>query len=317
MSMIVGHVSPDWDCLTALWLLRRFDPALENATIKLVNTGNPDAAILAEADAVVDTGRVCNYTTKRYDHHQMDDPNSTSAALLVYEHLLQMNNNLSYLAPLVRLIFAGDTGKSDADESRKTGIHAILSQMKHDQYNDETIMLHCFPILDAIETQLEYGSSLDVSIKNALLFGYDVYIKRYQERQNALIEQGIEPYVVYRSKDSRVIALQNAPQQATQLAFEQGASLVVWANYPENAIGVNRARGIDTHLGELIDNLQELVRLYNHHLSYQSIEVELSTWYRHAAGFFAGRGTAKASREDPIVIELAELAQLVDMAWWR
>ena len=97
MSMIVGHVSPDWDCLTALWLLRRFDPALENATIKLVNTGNPDAAILAEADAVVDTGRVCNYTTKRYDHHQMDDPSSTCAALLVYEHLLQLNNTFLIL----------------------------------------------------------------------------------------------------------------------------------------------------------------------------------------------------------------------------
>lgn len=308
MSMIVGHISPDWDCLTALWLLRRFDPALENATIKLVNAGNPDAAILAEADAVVDTGRVCNYTTKRYDHHQMDDPNSTCAALLVYEHLLQMNNTLSYLAPLVYLVFAGDTGKSEADESRKTGIHAILSQMKHDQYNDETIMQHCFPILDAIETQLE------LSLKNVLLFGYDVYIKRYQERQNALIEQGIEPYVVYRSKDSRVIALQNAPQQATQIAFEQGASLVVWANYPENAIGINRARGIDTHLGDLIDGLQDFIRPFKF---YQSMHSELSTWYRHAAGFFAGRGTAKAPREDPVVIELAELAQLIDMAWWR
>ena len=61
MSMIVGHISPDWDCLTALWLLRRFDPALNDATIQLVNTGNPDAVILAKADAVVDTGRVCDW----------------------------------------------------------------------------------------------------------------------------------------------------------------------------------------------------------------------------------------------------------------
>jgi hypothetical protein len=164
--MIVGHVSPDWDCLTALWLLRRFDPALRDATIELVNTGNPDAAVLAAADAVVDTGRVCDWYIKRYDHHQMEDPNSTCAALLVYEHLLSTHNELSYLAPLVQLVFAGDTGKREADESRKNGIHAMVSEMKYQQFEDAVIFRLGCVLLDFIAGHLSSGIPFDAILRD-------------------------------------------------------------------------------------------------------------------------------------------------------
>lgn len=103
------------------------------------------------------------------------------------------------------------------------------------------------------------------------------------------------------------------PERALMIMRANARLLVVWANYPENAIGINRARGVDTHLGELIDGLQSIAA--QHH--YEALCAELSTWYRHAAGFFAGRGTAKAPREDPISIDLDELAQQIDAAWWR
>ena len=44
---------------------------------------------------------------------------------------------------------------------------------------------------------------------------------------------------------------------------------------------------------------------------------ELQSWYRHEAGFFAGRGTAKAPREDTIAVDLADVARAIDSIWTR
>ena len=44
---------------------------------------------------------------------------------------------------------------------------------------------------------------------------------------------------------------------------------------------------------------------------------ELKSWFCHPGGFFAGRGTAKAPVFNPVIIDLNELAQLIDKEWKR
>ena len=84
MQTIVTHVSPDLDAIASAWLLLRYVPNFEGAKVVFVNTGNPDRAILAQADAVVDTGGAYNPYQYWYDHHQMENPNETCAAMLVW-----------------------------------------------------------------------------------------------------------------------------------------------------------------------------------------------------------------------------------------
>jgi len=65
-TTIVGHLAPDLDCLTAIWILIRFGGAT-NADLRFVPAGATLGGLLADADPQivhVDTGG------GRYDHHQ-------------------------------------------------------------------------------------------------------------------------------------------------------------------------------------------------------------------------------------------------------
>ena len=318
--IIVTHVSPDLDAIASAWLLKRFDPHFFNADVAFVNTGNPDIDLLMRADAVVDTGRVLHPFGRRYDHHQMENPNQASAAMLVWQDLMflhsmnQFRYDVTYLKPLIELVHAGDCGLPEADESRKKGIHAVVSEMKFLKYSDEQILDWGFKLLDSITTALREGYSLE-SIMAGMpetMWG-KLYITPALERAERLKVTGIQPYVAYRSNDGRFVALKDAPQGATQLAFEDGAELVLWSNYAENAIGINRARGSSVQVGELVDSLQNSASDAGATILY----AELATWYRHNSGFFSGRGTAKAPREDVIALDFTDLALAFDAIWER
>jgi hypothetical protein len=44
---------------------------------------------------------------------------------------------------------------------------------------------------------------------------------------------------------------------------------------------------------------------------------ELARWYLHEAGFFAGRGTAKAPDPTPLTADFVALCRVLDAAWLR
>lgn len=319
MKTIVTHVSPDLDAIASAWLLLRYAPKFENAQVVFVNTGNPDRAVLAQADAVVDTGGAYNPYNYWYDHHQMENPNETCAAMLVWRDLMYMHSinpytpNVAHLEPLVQLIHAGDTGLPEADESRKNGIHAMVSEMKYQQFEDAVIFRLGCVLLDFIAGHLSSGIPFDAILRDVNAGWGDLFLKPAQLRAEELKRTGIAPYVAYMSFDGAFVALRDAPQGATQLAFEQGAQLVLWSNYAENAIGINRARGVEVHVGDLIDTLQ----LSAIEAESAIVANELASWYRHGSGFYCGRGSAKAPREDRIPLDFVTLATMIDAVWQR
>lgn len=319
MQTIVTHVSPDLDAIASAWLLLRYVPNFEGAKVVFVNTGNPDRAILAQADAVVDTGGAYNPYQYWYDHHQMENPNQACAAMLVWQDLMYMHSinpytpNVAHLEPLVQLIHAGDTGLPEADESRKNGIHAMVSEMKYQQFEDAVIFRLGCVLLDFIAGHLSSGIPFDAILRDVNAGWGDLFLKPAQLRAEELKRTGIAPYVAYVSHDAKLVALRDAPQGATQLAFEQGAQLVLWSNYAENAIGINRARGVEVHVGNLIDALQ----LSAIEAESMIVAHELASWFRHNAGFYCGRGSAKAPREDAIPVDFVILATMIDAVWRR
>lgn len=289
---IVGHVSPDWDCIGALWLLKRFYTPLADADIVLVNTGNPDRAVLDSAAAVVDTGREYDPARLRFDHHQLsgDLANSTCATDMVYTSLL--NSDYEYLAWLNDLIYCGDTGKPEAHQSRLVGIHALLSAQKAKRATDQQLLEYGFSILDDIAASL---------------------LARQEARTT------LEAHTVYTSDDGLLVALHNAPQGATWAAFERGARLVVFytesPDVPTYARGIMRASELtDPHCGELIDRVVD-----SPSVSWRNSDMraELAQWYKHEAGFFAGKGTAKAPCADPMVPSVVDVARAIDSVWQR
>jgi hypothetical protein len=237
---IVTHTSPDFDAIGAAWLLKRYG-GLADHPVAFVNTGAPDPELLSESTAVVDTGRVYDPRTLRFDHHQLPGAQShTSATQQVYIYLCELHSAAVYhLDPLIGLITAGDTGRREwgADWSRTTGIHALLSAYKATATSDRDVF--------------DYGCHL-----------LDL--------------------------------------------------LVVFADYQRNAIGVWRAgEWQEPHCGHLVELL-----IVDGGVNADVIG-ETDTWYLHQAGFFAGRGTAKAPREDPILVDVVDVARAIDRSWKR
>lgn len=293
---IVGHVSPDWDCIAALWLLIRYAPGFDEARVELVNTSSPDPAILAGASAVVDTGKVLDPARLRFDHHQLPATEAqTSATKLVWEHL-NYAQTFDHLAPLIGLINAGDLGHRDdaIDTSRAVGLHAQLSARKAAKWDDYKLLDWGFGELDLLADHL---------------------LARQQAR--AMLEQ----HVVYRSDDGLIVALDRAPQAASFAAQEAGARLVLFHSlYPETvAVGCTRAaEWQEPHVGRLVEYIlttaaQQMIGAAH----YEYVAPELATWYCHPAGFFAGRGTPKAPDARPLDTDLVIIARLIDEAWTR
>lgn len=285
--MIITHMSPDWDAITSVWLLKRYG-GMEDHDVVFVNTGNPDPAVLAASAAVVDTGRELDPTRRRFDHHHLPgkQSNQTCAAFQVFQHVAP-NGELDHLAPLNALILNGDTGGRNygAEWSRLTGIHALLSVRKARRETDDQLLAWGMAVLDDLAAHLK-------------------------ARDDA--RRTLDTHMIYQSTDGLFVALRNAPQGATFAAFEQGARLVLFANEAENAIGLMRAgEWQEPHCGGLVDLL-----IVDSQVS-ADIITETDTWFLHPAGFFAGRGTKKAPRSDPIACDLIALARAVDRGWQR
>ena len=209
--IVITHVSPDWDAIGAVWLLKRYS-GMADAEVQFVNTGAPDQEILDNADAVVDTGRIFDPSCQRFDHHHLpgDLANTTCATLQVYDALPDAP---IAILPLVRLIYAGDTGKPEANESRQRGIHALLSNKKRQGADDYSLLAYGFDLLDNLSQSL---------------------ISPDEARRT------LAAHTVYRSGDGLLVALKNAPRGATFAAHEAGARLVIFADYAKNAIGIMR-----------------------------------------------------------------------------
>lgn len=294
-AMIATHTNPDLDAIGGVWLLQRFG-GLEDARIEYVNTGNPPADVLAQAAAVVDTGQRLDWSKLRFDHHHLPGAksNETCATLEVFK-FLNRDQDLDYLFPLVNLIYHGDTGREEADQSRLTGIHALLSGLKagyreHGEMASNTdIMSYGCALLSTLEIQL---------------------------RNQAKAVAELDEKTVYRSDDGLVWAIRHGSAGSSFAAFERGARLVVFEGKPieladgttSYPIGIWRAaEWQEPHCGELVERVE---RRYP-----DEFAEELGRWFRHEAGFFAGRGTGKAPMQAEIEVNLQRLAMAIDEAW--
>lgn len=131
---IVTHVSPDFDGIPAIWLLKRFHPDFENAKLEFVPAGTTynNEPVDSNPNIVhVDTGY------GEFDHHQTDD--FTCAAKLVYEWLIKegyVKEDDKALERLIEILTQLDHGWDTykwcdkADDRYEFSIHNILTGWK-------------------------------------------------------------------------------------------------------------------------------------------------------------------------------------------
>lgn len=289
---LVGHTSPDMDCIGALWLLQRYG-GLADAERVFVSFADLPAAVLDGAAAVVDIGGQHDPERSRFDHHQ--DPELPSATMLVYQHLVAQNPGLIFLSPLIDLIDDGDRWGPASASSRLLGIHALLSDWKRHVPRpvDREMLTFGYSLLDSIARHLKHRADAQLRVRNAL---------RWQ------------------SHDGLVVALEGGDRDVTEAAGEVlGARLAVWWQRVEGepvtySVGCKRVgQGADLHVGDLAWTAARLAT----ECGAFAASAELATWFKHPQGWVAMGGTSKAPRTDAPEVDVATLAQFIDRAWQR
>ncbi len=99
MKIIVTHMSPDWDAISSVWLIKKFLPGWQDAEVKFVPAGQRYGhgagdekaqeviEIIGEDEVIhVDTGLT------PLDHHQTQDVN-VSAASLAWDYAREESEN--------------------------------------------------------------------------------------------------------------------------------------------------------------------------------------------------------------------------------
>jgi len=290
---LVGHVSPDLDCIGALWLLQHFG-GFSLADIELVSFADVPAALLASAAAVVDIGGEHDPVRWRFDHHQ--DPNLPSAITLVYRSLRARDMAPAYLFPLVDLIDDGDRWGPVSASSRQLGIHAVFTDYKN-------------------QTPRPSNQAI-------LAFGFDLLsrIARYLHTEDQARQQ-VHTALRWQSDDGLVVAIENGDRSVTDAAGEVlGAGLVVWwqrttqGSEESYSVGCKRVgRGAAVHVGQVVEVAENVA----YGSGMPEMAAELNSWFKHPQGWVAMRGTAKAPRYDAPEVDVVSLAQMISGAWTR
>jgi len=134
-KIIVTHISPDFDGIPAIWLLKKYHPEFANARVEFVPAGNNTynrEPVDSNPDVVhVDVGG------GRFDHH--DTSEFTCAAKLVYDYLVsegyieKENEALKRLIDItIELDHGWDTYKwpDPASDRWEFALHNVLSGIK-------------------------------------------------------------------------------------------------------------------------------------------------------------------------------------------
>ena len=297
------HVSPDGDSALFAWLVSRFPGQGIEVTHKFINLAKPDPELLTAADFVGDCGRIYDPEKGRFDHHHlvMVEALATCAARQLFEYLIHNGYKIKYLTPLVLLVWQGDIMSQESEESREVGFHSMLSAYKAEKHNDQEILDFAFRFFDLIAFNLK-------------------------RRSEALAD--LKEKTVYRSDDGLVIGVVDGGIATTFAAEESGARLVVWSGKPiENEagevisrpVGITRLGGAEVtapHVGDLVEAVMQIgIDFFVPGMG--PVYEDLKSWFKHQAGFFAGRGTGKALDPTPVTVDIAFLAKLIDEVWVR
>lgn len=133
MKQIVTHADPDLDAIVSAWIAQDFLFEKHESEVLFVSRKVPEKLKL-HADCLVDVGNTYCPENYRFDHKPpaFKNRNSTCAARLIWEYLLNTGAPVKHLEHLVEITYQGDTHRnSDAlKQSRIDGPHARLKQLK-------------------------------------------------------------------------------------------------------------------------------------------------------------------------------------------
>lgn len=278
-KIIVTHISPDFDGIPAIWLLRKFHPEYKNARVELVPAGSNtynNQPVDSDPDVLhVDVGG------GKFDHHHSND--FTCGAQLVYEWLVKegyIEAEDKALARIVQVIteidHAWDSYKwpEPASDRWEFSLHNVLSGLKM-----------AFP--KQTEKYLEWTQdSLDA-----------VYLLM---KSKVKAEEEVEAGVKFKTRWGEGVAVVTKNDGVMDVGIKGGYALVVRKD-PEE--GYVRVTGSNSHKVDLTKAYEQVCK-----------KDSAGNWFLHASRVLLRNGSTRNPTMKPTKLTLEEVLGVLEKA---
>jgi len=225
-KIIVTHIFPDLDAITAVWLLKKFDGDFEEAEVKFIAAGMTYENKSVDSDpgvVHVDTG------LGRFDHHHLDE--RTCAAELVFNYLKSEKKiTLKYQSAMERLIelviqvdhFEDFFWPEPTDDKYDLCLHHLFDHLKlSGQLNDEELVAEGMRLLEAVLFGLRQKIKAEEEMKEGIEFetiwGRSLGIETKMSRVNKLAQKLGYSLVVRKEPDTGFVSIKCQPRKDLDL----------------------------------------------------------------------------------------------------
>lgn len=294
MRIIVTHATPDLDAITSAWLIKRFFPGWENATVKFVPAGDrlnlesakispedyPDAIETIGEDEIihVDTG------LGALDHHQTQSDKICAASLtldFVLTHAKLKEEKIGALRRMVKVIV-------DLDHFKE--VYRADAAADYHEFD-------LFGIIEGINYQKpgEYALQAEFIMANL-----DAILHNFENRvwaEKELLEKGLD----FNVREGLALAIESINDSVIKLAQKKGYALVVRRDPKTGAARIKANPKADIDLTRAYEELKK--RDPN------------ATWFLHVGKKMLLNGTSKNPKMKPTKLSLQEIVEVIKQAY--
>ncbi|MEK7581583.1 MAG: hypothetical protein AAB512_04855 [Patescibacteria group bacterium] len=278
-KIIVTHISPDFDGIPAIWLLKKFHPDFKNARVELVpagdNTYNNEPVDSNDDVVHVDVGG------GRFDHHHTND--FTCGAKLVYEYLLNegyIKADSEALSRMIQVITELDHGwdsykwPEPASDRWEFSLHNVLSGLKMAFARDNE----------------KYISWVSDSLDGVYL------IMQSKVKAQKEVSKGLK----FKTRWGEGVAVYTKNDGVMDVAIKGGYALVVRKDPTE---GYVRVTGSNAHKVDFT-KAYELITKGD----------KVGHWFLHASGVLLRNGSTRNPNMKPTKMTIEEIVAILEKA---
>lgn len=278
-KIIVTHISPDFDGIPAIWMLRRFHPEFKNARVELVPAGNNtynNQPVDSDPDVLhVDCGG------GKFDHH--DNNQFTCGVKLVWEWLVReghVSDSDRALERMVLVMTELDHGwdsykwSEPASDRWEFSLHNVLSGLKmvFPRNSDKYIEWVC-DSLDAVYAIMKSKVKAEEEVKNGFKF---------------------------KTRWGEGVAVVTKNDGIMDVAVKSGYAVVIRKDPQE---GYVRITGSNAHNVDLTKAYEEIAKKDN-----------IGNWFLHASKVLLRNGSTRNPNMKPTKLTVEEVVAILKKA---
>ena len=299
MRIIVTHMSPDWDAIGSVWLIKKYLSGWQDAELKFVpagqRLGNQESGIRNQGKDPIETigeDEVIHVDTglTPLDHHQTQDVN-ISAVSLTWDYVQQIAK------------IAGNKLTPEHIEATTRIVKIIVDtdHFKEVFWKDADADYHEFSLLGLLEGYKLQKPGQDAEYVNFGISCLDALVHTFENRiwaEKEIKEKGIE----FETKYGKGMGFETLNDTVLKLAQKKGFVLVVRKDSRKGYVRIKTIPATEKEKGVNLTLAYEQLK---------KIDPD-ATWFLHISKKMLLNGTPKNPKMRPTKLSLADIIRALE-----